>query len=151
MFGWSEDITIFNALYKLKGLALVWYKGLKSVNHLWEEWKQMLIRGFPSQKDFCDSLETMLRRRKRHDETFAQYFYEKQALLNACKIQGADAVSCIIGGINDTQVRVDTKAANCKDSEALFDYPRSLNTDVKTSSDRYVSRPKNYSVQNRKR
>lgn len=151
MFGWSEDVTIFNALSKLEGLALVWYKGLRSINYTWEEWKQKLRRAFPAQKDFNEVLENMMRRKKRPEETFAQYFYEKQALLNACKIQGTDAVSCIIGGINDSHVRVGAKAANCQDPEELFDYLRSLNEEVKTDTRKSVVHKRPFHSLDRKR
>lgn len=129
MFGWSEEITIFNAISKLEGLASVWYKGLRSINFTWEEWKQKLRRAFPSQRDYHDLLEEMMKRKKKFDETFSQYFYEKQALLNACNITGREAVSCIIGGILDTQIRIGAKAANCSDPESLFEYLRNLNDD----------------------
>lgn len=130
MFGWSEDVTIFNSISKLEGLAAVWYKGLRSVNFTWEEWKEKLRRSFPSKRDYHELLEDMMKRKKRTDETFAQYFYEKQALLNACNITGREAVSCIIGGISDTHIRVGAKAANCNDPESLFDYLRNLNDET---------------------
>ncbi|KAJ8916452.1 hypothetical protein NQ315_014669 [Exocentrus adspersus] len=127
MFGWSEKTTIFNALSKLEGLAAVWYKGLRSANYTWEEWKQKLERAFPDQRDYHELLEEMMLRKKKHNETFAQYFYEKQALLNGCKIQGRDAVSCIIGGISESHIRAGAKAAKCQNPEELFNYLRCLN------------------------
>lgn len=130
MFGWSEDITIFNSISKLEGLAAVWYKGLRSINFTWEEWKQKLRRAFPSKRDYHELLEEMMKRKKKTDETFAQYYYEKQALLNACNISGREAVSCIIGGISDTHIRVGAKATNCNDPESLFDYLRNLNDET---------------------
>lgn len=144
MYGWSEDIIIFNALSKLKGLAATWYKGLKSVQYTWVDWKQKLIRAFPSQRDFHDIFEEMMKRKKRRDETFAQYFYEKQALINACELNERQAVSCIIGGILDANVRIGAKAAHCQDPESLFDYLRTLNEDVhqpSTSSGYGMRRP----------
>lgn len=136
MFHWSDEVTIFNALPKLEGLAKVWYRGLRSVKYSWDEWKLKLARAFPAQRDYCEALEEMLRRKKRSTETFAQYFYEKQALLSACKISGKDAVSCVIGGIAEAHIRAGAKAANCADPESLFDYLRCLNDDVVASSSR---------------
>lgn len=130
MFKWADDVKMFNALTKLRGLASVWYKGLKSIKLSWGEWKGKLCRAFPSQRDFNELLETMMARKKIYGETFAQYFYEKQALLNACKIQGKDAVSCIIAGIQERHIKAGAKAANCNDPEALFDYLRSLNDEI---------------------
>lgn len=138
MFNWSDDVTIFNALSKLEGLANVWYKGLKSVKFTWNEWKEKLCRAFPASRDYSELLEEMMARKKRDNETFAQYFYEKQALLNACNIDGKNAVSCIIAGIRENHIRSGAKAANCVDPESLFEYLRCLNNDSVVTSGQYV-------------
>lgn len=144
IFHWSDDVTIFNAISKLHGLANVWYKGLKSVKFTWNEWKEKLRRAFPAQRDYNALLEEMMARKKKPNETFAQYFYEKQALLNACKIQGSDAVSCIIAGIREIHIRTGAKAANFDEPEDLFNYLRSLNDDVTTYVPRVpVTKPYN--------
>lgn len=49
----------------------------------------------------------MMRRRK-----YTKYYYEKCALLNAWKIYGRDAVSCIIAGIDDNVVKTGARAGN---------------------------------------
>lgn len=119
MFRWSE-ITIFNAV-KIERTSFCLLPTLKFT---WVEWKEKLIRAFPSQRDYHEQLGEMMRCKKKSSESFAQYFYEKQALLNACNIDGRQAVSCIVGGIEDPDVRIGAKAANCVDPEALFEYLR---------------------------
>lgn len=64
--------------------------------------------------------------KKRAGEDYAKYFYEKQALLNACNIKGRDAVSCIIGGLSEPHVKSGARAGNFKAPEDLFSYLRSL-------------------------
>ncbi|KAK4872980.1 hypothetical protein RN001_015009 [Aquatica leii] len=107
IFGWSEEATIYFALGRLSGLA--------------EE-------AFPYKKDFCELLNEMQRRRKRPDETYTKYYYEKCVLLNSCKIQGTDAVSCLIGGIDDNVVKTDARAGKHQTPESLHEF---LNTDDK--------------------
>ncbi|KAK4880911.1 hypothetical protein RN001_004230 [Aquatica leii] len=110
IFGWSKEVTINFALGRLSGLAEVWYKGLTSVKLTWEEWKNKLQETFPYKKDFWELLNEMQRRRKRPHETYTKYYYEKCVLLNSCKIQRTDAVSCLIGGIDDNVVKTGTRA-----------------------------------------
>lgn len=142
VFKWSEETTIYNALGKLRGLASTWYRGLPSVKFTWTEWKQKLIRAFPSKKDYCAQLEEMLRRKKRSDETMSKYFYEKCAMVSSCKIEGKDAVSCIIGGLADEHLQQVARAGDYPDPEALFEY-------LRTCKD-YPS-PRTWHTQNRDR
>lgn len=132
IFGWTEEATIFHALAKLEGLAKKWYNGLGSIKNSWNEWKQKLKRAFPSKRDYSELLEEMLRRRKRPDESYANYFHEKLALLNTCKIGGRDAVSCLIAGIREQHLVAAAKAADYADPECLYDFLRTLNEPVRT-------------------
>lgn len=69
------------------------------------DWKTKLLEAFPSKHDFCKQLRNMLARNKLPHESYQRYYYEKVALLNGCKIQGTDAVSCIIGGLTWLQCK----------------------------------------------
>lgn len=122
VFNWSEEATIYFAMSKLKGMAEVWYKALRSVKFTWDEWKLKLEESFPSQRDYYGDLQEMMNRTKRHDETYCKYYYEKLALLNSCEITGKKAVSCIIGGIFDTIVKTGAKAGNYATPESLYNY-----------------------------
>lgn len=122
IFNWSENTTIYFALSKLKGLAEVWYKGLQTMKYTWDEWKHNILMAFPSARDYYGILSEMMRRKKLPHETFQKYFYEKLSLLNQCKIKGTDAVSCILGGIDDTMVKAAARAGNYGTPEELFRY-----------------------------
>jgi hypothetical protein len=126
IFHWSEEATIYFAFAKLRGLAETWYKGLPTLRWSWTQWKDKIQRAFPSKRDFYEDLGTMMRRRKRLDESYAKYLHEMTALLNACKITGTDAVSCIIGGIDDVIVKTGARAGNHQTPEALYQYLFSL-------------------------
>jgi hypothetical protein len=133
IFHWSEEATIYYALAKLRGLAETWYKGLPTLKWSWAQWKDKIQVAFPSKRDFYEDLRTIMCRRKRPDENYAKYFYEMSALLSACKITGTDAVSCIIGGIDDVIVKTGARAGNHQTIESLYQYLCSLGETPKTS------------------
>ncbi|XP_050307909.1 uncharacterized protein LOC126744517 [Anthonomus grandis grandis] len=124
LYNWSDERTNYNALTKLEGLAKTWYRGLPSVNFTREEWKLKLKTAFPSKRDFCHSIQEMMQRIKQRHESYITYYYEKEALLNQCKITGEDAVSCLIGGIPDPVVQAAARAKDCQTPEALLNYLR---------------------------
>ena len=126
VFGWTQAMTINAALSKLTGHAKTWYEGLPSVNYTWEEWREKLIEAFPPTKDYHYLLTEMMARKKKPNEPYAQYYYEKLALLNACDIFEERAVSCIIGGIVDPVVVNSAKAGQYKTPEGLFTYLSTL-------------------------
>lgn len=135
VFGWTEEATIYFSLAKLRGLAETWFKGLQTVKLSWIEWKEKLKQAFPFRKDFCDTLSEMLRRRKRPDETYSKYFYEKCVLLSSCKIEGEDAVSCLIGGIDDNVVKTGARAGRHQTPESLHEFLNTVgNSNLTTSS-----------------
>lgn len=137
VFGWSEEATIYLALSKLRGLAETWYKGLPTIKFSWDEWKTKICAAFPSKLDYYISLCEMMRRRKLPNESYAKYFYEKSALVSACKIYGADAVSCIVGGIDDDMVVTGAKAGGYTTPENLFQYLSTLsNQPITTRPDK---------------
>lgn len=148
VFNWTEQQTIFFALAKLKGHAEVWYQGLGTINYSWSEWKQQLQEAFPFKKEFDDLLNEMIKRKKRSDESYANYYHEKVALLNACDIHGSNAVSCVIGGIEDHVVKTGAKAGQHSTVESLFKFLASFNSSSSTSQT-FTRPPKNLTHKNR--
>lgn len=121
VFNWSEDSTIYYALAKLRGLAQTWYTSLPSIDHSWAEWKCMLKTAFPEIDDYADKVEEMMRRKKLPGESFIRYYYEKLALINACEnITGRNAVSCIIHGLSDDNMKNSARTRDCSTPEDLF-------------------------------
>ncbi len=112
--------------FKIKGSAEVWYKGLRSVKYSWAERKVKLCAAFPSSRDYYTSLVEMIEHKKKRDEDLVTYCYEKIALLNPLKIEGANAVSCIICGLNNEIVAVGAKAGNHQTPESLLAYLNTL-------------------------
>lgn len=146
LFKWREEEVIYFALAKLTGLAELWYKGLGEVAYSWQEWKSKIQDAFPFTREFDDLIKEMVKRSKKPDETYARYYYDKLALLNACGICGVRAVSCIIGGINDYVVKVGAKSGQHPTPDSLFKFLCTVNTSSapvpSTSGHQY--RPKNW-------
>lgn len=151
LYQWNEQSTTYFALAKLRGLAATWYRSLPSVSYSWEEWKSKLVHAFPTRRNFCEALQEMLNRRKRVEETYTKYYYEKLALLNSCRITGRDAVSCIIGGISEEHITSAANAGNYADPEALFTYLRTLPQPVqpRVSSERRLQQGKRFDNRDR--
>lgn len=123
---WSSELTAHYALAKLKGLAADWYNGLPSVQHTWDEWKAILAQAFPRSENYPKLLREMLRRVKKSDESYEQYYYAKCKLLTACEIEGKKAVACLIDGLEDDSVANSASAAKLATPTALFEYLMSL-------------------------
>lgn len=128
LYNWSDEATSFNAISKLDGLAKTWYQSLPTINFTWDQWKEELKKAFPPRRDFFENLMEMIRRTKRHDESYLTYYYEKVSLLNGCKLYGSDAVSCILGGIPDTTVKAAARASDYSSCEALLNFLKSCDT-----------------------
>lgn len=119
---WSEDVTTQIALSKLRGLAEKWYNGLSSVKFTWEQFKEKLTSTFKPRRDFYDALQDIARRRKRSEEGYADYYFDMMALLNTNGVTGANAVSCLIGGIGNEIVKAGAKAGRHQTPESLYEY-----------------------------
>lgn len=132
IYNWTEEVTVHNALIKLKGLASTWYSSLRTTKYSWHQWCTLLTEAFPPESDFHLRLQTMMKRVKREDETYLRYYYEKLALVNHCGIIGKEAVSCIIAGITNPMVKTGAKAGNHNDPSSLLAYLQSCNSGLDT-------------------
>jgi hypothetical protein len=75
-----------------------------------DEWIGKLKAAFPSNENYGDLLNKMLKNCCRFGQSFDNYYYEKLGLLNKCDIIGRKAVDCLIHGIDDKFVRMGANA-----------------------------------------
>lgn len=120
MDNWSERKTIHYMQTRLAGIARIWYDSLTTYEYSWNEWKSLILRTFPDVKDFATLLRTMLNRKKRREENWHSYYFDKIGLIKACGINDRNAVSCIIDGINDISVQTGAKAGRYDTPEELY-------------------------------
>lgn len=122
VYGWDGKTTIHFAMQKLQGLAKTWYQSLNTILFTWAEWQEKLLKAFPCEQNYGQSLEDMLRRKSRFNEPIENYFYEKLALLNQCEIMGKRAVDCIIHGLSDKTVKSSALALRCSEPDQLLQF-----------------------------
>jgi hypothetical protein len=127
VYGWDEKTVIHFAMQKLSGLAKTWFESLNTILFTWDEWQAKLVNAFPSEQNYGQLLEDMLKRRSRQQEPIEIYFYEKLALLNQCEIVGRRAVDCLIHGIVDKTMRSSALALRCEEPDQLLKFLMSSN------------------------
>nr|XP_015834414.1 PREDICTED: uncharacterized protein LOC100142194 [Tribolium castaneum] len=120
--GWDERTTIYGMISRLKGLAKEWYDNLdpSAYDRSWDEWKRLLQATFPDHHDYASTLRKLVNRVKEDGETWAQYYFGKLNLLQACDITGTNAVSCLIDGITDVTLRNGARAGRYVTPESLY-------------------------------
>lgn len=139
VYGWDEKTTVHFAMQKLQGLAKTWYETLDTIKFTWEQWQEKLVEAFPCEMNYGQSLEEMLRRKSRFNESIETYYYEKLALLNQCEITGKKAVDCIIHGISDRTTKSSALALRCVEPVHLLRFLSS-----QTTSSQMLPRERNF-------
>lgn len=122
VYGWDDRTTIHFSMQKLQGLAKIWYQSLNTILYTWSEWQEKLLKAFPSEQNYGQSLEEMLKRKSRYNEPIENYFYEKLALINQCEITGKRAVDCIIHGLSDKTIKSSAIALRCTEPDQLLQF-----------------------------
>lgn len=130
IYKWSDRKIIFYALPKLAGHAKKWYQGKNKINLSWHEWQKKILKAFPDDRNYNDRLYEMLERRSRREESLEDYFHDKSRLVRNCRIVGRDAVDCIIGGIFDSNIRLNAQGSGFKRPSQLLKYLRRISKKV---------------------
>lgn len=129
--GWDDQVKIYHMQNKLTGLARNWFNNLTTIHYTWGEWKELIERTFPAHHDYATTLNKLVARLKKPNETFTTYYFAKMDLLQACKITGQDAVSCIIAGLNDRTLQNSAKGGRYGTPEQLYaEYLSTLTDDL---------------------
>lgn len=126
IYGWNCKQTAHYALPKLMGTAKRWYEGQPSVMHTWEVWQEKLKSAFPVYENYGRLLTEMLNIRARFGDDLEDYYYEKLIALNRCRVNGRDAIDCIVFGIDDRSVRYGAEAVGFEDVDKLLGYLRNV-------------------------
>lgn len=116
---WSDNIKSYYMQSRLSGMAKLWHSSLTSYDLTWAQWKEELIRAFPCSIDYPEYLRDMLARKKSFNESMAQYFYQKNAMLTKLEITAEKAVACIIDGL-PMHMKAPARAGNYKTSSELY-------------------------------
>lgn len=109
-------------MQKLQGLAKTWYESLHTILFTWQEWQEKLLSAFPCEQNYGQTLEDMIKRKSRYNESIEVYYYEKLSLVNQCDIVGTRAAECIIHGITDKTLKSGALALRCTHPDQLLQY-----------------------------
>ncbi|CAH1990618.1 unnamed protein product [Acanthoscelides obtectus] len=105
---------------KMSGIIKAWFKTLGMYDYTWLELKMLITRTFPDNVDFAQTLHLLVDRVKVPDETITQYYFSKMYLLEACKISGVNAVSCLIDGLDNPFWQAEARSSNFMTPEILY-------------------------------
>ena len=117
---WNEANLIYHMQSQLRGTAKIWFDGLENYNRTWNEWKLALDQNFPEDKNHAKRFRLMDSRKKKTEETYEEYFFEKMKLLRPCKLAPNMAVDFLIEGIINENVRLAAKMKGCTTPEELL-------------------------------
>lgn len=117
---WHEKSIISYMENQMSGIIKAWYKNLTSYDYTWPEWKIMITRMFPDNLDFITTLKRLVTRLRRSDESIITYYFSKMYLIEACKVTGQDAVSCLIDGLNNQAIQEQAKSRKFLTPESLY-------------------------------
>ncbi|KAJ8984471.1 hypothetical protein NQ317_006131 [Molorchus minor] len=117
---WDEKMIIYVMQSRLSGLARDWYNSLDSYNLTWTQWKELILKSFPSKQDYARKLRALLSRKKLRIESWDQYYFRKMEMIRGCDISGKNAVSCLIDGIDDSHVKTGAIAGRYLVPEKLY-------------------------------
>nr|CAH7746648.1 unnamed protein product [Callosobruchus chinensis] len=105
---------------RMTGIIKAWFKTLGLYDYTWLELKMLITRTFPDNIDFAQTLRLLVDRVKAPDETITQYYFSKMYLLEACKISGVNAVSCLIDGLDNPYWQAEARTNNFMTPEILY-------------------------------
>ncbi|KAL1516166.1 hypothetical protein ABEB36_000085 [Hypothenemus hampei] len=111
---WSDNVTCYLALGKLRGPAETWCRGLPTRLFTWTEWKDLLLRNFQPKRDLYKLMSSMIKLEATSQQGLYEYCFEKLALINRMKLNltDSDKVNLIMGGIHNEQIKFSVDTAN---------------------------------------
>uniref|UniRef100_V5GIL0 Retrotransposon gag domain-containing protein n=1 Tax=Anoplophora glabripennis TaxID=217634 RepID=V5GIL0_ANOGL len=106
MYHWDELTTIYLALGKLKGIAKVWYDGLKTAQYSWVQWEHLLKTTFPGKLNFGQSFHEAASYKACPGQDLHTYCFIKLTKLNKLRLNPTDKqiIDVIIDGIQESQI-----------------------------------------------
>jgi hypothetical protein len=124
MYRWDEVTKMYIALGKLRGIARIWYDGLKSTNFAWAQWEAQLRDMFPSKVTFGKLFYEAATYQANPGQNLTDYCFHKLTKLNKLNLNLSQEqlVDCIVEGIKDPQTKLTIKSARCPTFVALSEY-----------------------------
>lgn len=129
IYQWSDNVTIFQALSKLRGTSKMWYdtfieSELGWSQYSWAKWKEILKSTFKSNRNAYKLLMNIVNHKPTKGCSLYDFFFEHLSEINKLKVNFSDAdkISLICGAINDSTITSAIEASNMVDLNALGSY-----------------------------
>ncbi|XP_017782591.1 PREDICTED: uncharacterized protein LOC108566948 [Nicrophorus vespilloides] len=119
---WNCQDKRFQMISKFVGTPKEWLLKQDCFGENWNRLKRTFVRAFPSDMDYHNLLKRMVIRTKTDSETYSNYFTFKTMLLKSCNITGRKAISCLIGGFMDEDLKNLAYDQNFETAEALYSF-----------------------------
>ncbi|XP_063635180.1 uncharacterized protein LOC134805918 [Cydia splendana] len=147
-FSWSDEITRYQALNKLKGSAKVWYDSLLRTDHQWPSWKwsdwhNRLSVSFQIQRNMFELLKEIIERKPAENQSLYEFYFDQKCKIDRLRLNFSDqdVISIVLGNIGDGNIESNT--FNSCDQFASYLHSRTYKAKKQTS----VSLPKANHVQ----
>lgn len=110
IYGWMDNIIVYQALNKLKGAAKIWYNSyieteMGWATFTWDKWKQTLSTTFKSTHNAYQLIVDLINHRPSSECSLYDFHFKQLAKINKLKLNfsESDKVSLILGAINDIE------------------------------------------------
>lgn len=125
-FSWTDSMTRYQALNKLKGSAKVWYDSLLRSNHtwttwVWKDWMERLSNTFRVKRNMFDLLKNIIDCKPVENQSLYDFFFEQKSKIDSLclNFSEGDVISIILGNIGDSNISASVEASNFKSCEDL--------------------------------
>lgn len=105
LYDWDEVAVKHYGLSKLSGVARKWRDSLPSQTRSWNDWKSLLRETFCVETDII-SLRLQAQNYKwRQNQDIVEYYFEKLARCNKCKMTESETIEWIVHGLDDNRFK----------------------------------------------
>lgn len=118
---WTEDEQKFQFANKLVGSAKNFLK-LANMKEPWYKIRKAFIHNYPSDMEYHDLLTDMLNIKQTKEESLLSYFNAKLAAIKTCEIIGQKAVSLLVAGLYDKELKLTAYEHNFASPDELFGF-----------------------------
>lgn len=128
-FSWTDEITRYQALNKLKGSAKVWYDSLlRSDNHWpmwkWKDWTRKLASSFQIRRNMFDLLKDIINEKPSENQSLYEFYFEQKCKIDRLSLEFSeqDIISIIVGNIGDSGIGASIEANNFVTCDSLASF-----------------------------
>ncbi|XP_046868504.1 uncharacterized protein LOC124461137 [Drosophila willistoni] len=127
VYEWRDATILFAVQQKLRGVAKDWLDSQR-LYQTWSQFKDALLKDFPSVVNISDVYRQMMRRKRKHNETLIEYFYSMMAIGRKGNIDDKSINSYIINGLNQQESTKALLAMNLCTCAELFRSLENMNS-----------------------